>query len=63
MPEVYKWYKGLNNGDNTKDLNVNNNDKTRFNWFKLNKIRIRKKLERLWFGSRMLMSGIDFKIP
>lgn len=52
--EVYKWGKGINKGDVNKVLNINNQDRTRSNGFKLDKFRLKKEIGRHWFGNRVV---------
>ena len=42
--EVFKWYRGYNKGDVSKILRITNQNRTRYNEFKLEKFRFRKEL-------------------
>ncbi len=42
MIEVYKWVRGINNGDVNKVLHVSEPGRTRSNGFKLDKFRFNK---------------------
>ena len=56
MIEVYKWFNGINKGDISKVLKLNNQDRTRSNGYKLDKFRFRKEIGRNWFGNRVVDS-------
>lgn len=52
MIEVFKWVKGINQGDMRDVLKLV--EKTRNNGFKLDKFRFRKDIGKYWFGKRVV---------
>ena len=49
MTEVYKWVKGINKGNIDQVIEINSQDRTRGNGYKLEKLRLRTDMGRYWF--------------
>ncbi len=54
MIEVYKWMRGINNGDVIKVLHMSEPGRTHSNGFKLDKFRFIKDIGKNWFANRMV---------
>ena len=54
MIEVFKWVKGINKGNIDQILEINIQDRTRGNGYKLEKNRFRTDLGRYWLTNRVV---------
>ena len=54
MIEVFKWVKGINKGNIDQVLEISNQDRTRGNGYKLEKLRFRTDVGKHWFSNRVV---------
>ena len=51
---MFKWYNGYNKGDMSKVYKINNQDRTRNNGIKLEKLMFMKEIGRNWFSNMVV---------
>ena len=54
MIEVYKWVEGINKGNIEQVIEISNQERTRGNGYKLEKLRFGTDVGRYWFTNRVV---------